>query len=236
MHLQEFLFFCVYLNGRPKSYGDTRSLSDLPSSTPLFQSTNSMRWQLKTYLCQKSFDFPPVPICTNSHPVASKITFGNGVFCLGGISLIHRIEILASELGTDHTGCKDFQNLLGTQVYSDWPSYPQLYVQGDLVGGCDILEEMASSGELADILPQSNGRADTKSSSLEDRLRALTTSADVVLFMKVLQTVELSNPSVLSFSASDASFLFPAALPPGLLSSLHFQYQSFRKIWDEEGF
>ena len=33
---------------------------------------------------------------------------------------------------------------------SDWQTFPQLYVNGELVGGCDIVEEMLDSGELAD--------------------------------------------------------------------------------------
>ena len=35
---------------------------------------------------------------------------------------------------------------------SDWPTFPQLYVKGELVGGCDIVEEMFSSGELAELV------------------------------------------------------------------------------------
>ena len=36
--------------------------------------------------------------------------------------------------------------------YSNWPTTPQLYVNGDLIGGCDIVEELAQSGELKNIL------------------------------------------------------------------------------------
>ncbi len=36
----------------------------------------------------------------------------------------------------------------GMKEYSDWPTFPQLYVDGELVGGCDIITEMAGSGEL----------------------------------------------------------------------------------------
>lgn len=32
--------------------------------------------------------------------------------------------------------------------YSDWPTFPQLYVKGELVGGCDIVMELHESGEL----------------------------------------------------------------------------------------
>ena len=37
-------------------------------------------------------------------------------------------------------------------AYSDWPTFPQLYVNGELVGGCDIVMEMHESGELAKIV------------------------------------------------------------------------------------
>ena len=36
--------------------------------------------------------------------------------------------------------------------YSSWPTYPQLYVDGELIGGVDIADEMYRSGELQQIL------------------------------------------------------------------------------------
>src|SRR4051794_193119 len=39
-----------------------------------------------------------------------------------------------------------------TGEISDWRTFPQLYVDGELVGGCDIVEEMFASGELAELL------------------------------------------------------------------------------------
>ena len=39
--------------------------------------------------------------------------------------------------------------------YSNWPTIPQLFVKGELIGGCDIVIEMDSKGELQDILQQS---------------------------------------------------------------------------------
>ena len=40
----------------------------------------------------------------------------------------------------------------GIKEYSNWPTIPQLYVQGEFVGGCDIIREMYLSGELAELL------------------------------------------------------------------------------------
>ncbi len=39
-----------------------------------------------------------------------------------------------------------------TGEIADWRTFPQLYVNGELVGGCDIVEEMLESGELAELL------------------------------------------------------------------------------------
>lgn len=39
-----------------------------------------------------------------------------------------------------------------TGEISDWRTFPQLYVGGELLGGCDIVEEMTDSGELAEAL------------------------------------------------------------------------------------
>jgi len=39
-----------------------------------------------------------------------------------------------------------------TAEIADWRTFPQLYVNGDLIGGADIVEEMADSGELAEML------------------------------------------------------------------------------------
>jgi Grx4 family monothiol glutaredoxin len=36
----------------------------------------------------------------------------------------------------------------GLKTFSNWPTYPQLYARGELLGGCDIVAELAASGEL----------------------------------------------------------------------------------------
>ena len=40
----------------------------------------------------------------------------------------------------------------GLKVYSNWPTFPQLYIKGEFVGGCDIVIEMYHSGELKTVL------------------------------------------------------------------------------------
>ena len=38
--------------------------------------------------------------------------------------------------------------------YANWPTIPQLYIKGEFVGGCDIVKEMFSSGELQDLFKE----------------------------------------------------------------------------------
>ncbi len=40
----------------------------------------------------------------------------------------------------------------GLKEYSNWPTYPQLYVRGELVGGNDIITEMFQSGDLESVI------------------------------------------------------------------------------------
>ncbi|MBT6095503.1 MAG: Grx4 family monothiol glutaredoxin [Rhodospirillaceae bacterium] len=39
----------------------------------------------------------------------------------------------------------------GIKQFSNWPTIPQLYVKGEFVGGCDIVREMAETGELQQV-------------------------------------------------------------------------------------
>ncbi|GMH40019.1 hypothetical protein BSKO_07923 [Bryopsis sp. KO-2023] len=67
----------------------------------------------------------------------------------------------------------------GLKEYSKWPTFPQLYVDQELVGGCDIITEMAESGELAEMLQEKTG-----TEGLNARLEKLVKSQPVMLFMK----------------------------------------------------
>lgn len=40
----------------------------------------------------------------------------------------------------------------GLKKFSNWPTYPQVYVNGDLIGGLDIIKEVKESGELVPTL------------------------------------------------------------------------------------
>ena len=44
-------------------------------------------------------------------------------------------------------------------AYANWPTFPQLWVEGELVGGCDIVTEMYQSGELKTLIAGAAARA-----------------------------------------------------------------------------
>lgn len=105
------------------------------------------------------------------------------------------------------------------KVYSDWPTYPQLYVNGSLVGGLDIVKEMSSSGDLKEQLGVKDVLLPAALPSLEDRLKALINRSKVMLFMK-------GNPSVprCGFSRTIVEILNKDSIP----------FDSFDILTDEE--
>lgn len=112
----------------------------------------------------------------------------------------------------------------GLKVYSNWPTYPQLYVHGEFVGGFDIVKEMKEEeeggagglrkqlqlGDEMDTIPPATQQVVV---SLDERLRMLTKRSRVMLFMKGLpsaprcgfsrQIVEILNRAKTDFDAFD---------------------------------
>ena len=66
------------------------------------------------------------------------------------------VQIL-SELGVKFKGIDvlaDGSVRQGIKEFSNWPTIPQLYVDGEFVGGCDIIREMFETGELKQLLEE----------------------------------------------------------------------------------
>lgn len=78
---------------------------------------------------------------------------GTGVFPQCGFSAA--VVQTLSEMGVsfkDINVLEDQTMRQGIKDFSQWPTIPQLYVKGEFVGGCDIIREMAETGELAQML------------------------------------------------------------------------------------
>lgn len=59
--------------------------------------------------------------------------------------LKHGVEFL------DVNILEDSELRQGLKLYSDWPTFPQLYVRNEFIGGVDIMSEMEEAGELAQL-------------------------------------------------------------------------------------
>jgi len=99
----------------------------------------------------------------------------------------------------------------GLKKFSDWPTYPQLYVKGELMGGLDILKDMSTEGNLKGQIGISDSQAPVE--QLDDRLARLVKRDKVMLFMKGLpsapkcgfsrQIVEILEASKVNFDSFD---------------------------------
>jgi monothiol glutaredoxin len=89
-----------------------------------------------------------------SHPVVLYMK-GTPVFPQCGFSA--QVVQVLSQLGVKFQSfdvLSDDSLRQGIKEFSNWPTIPQLYVQGEFVGGCDIVREMYQSGELAALLAE----------------------------------------------------------------------------------
>ena len=80
---------------------------------------------------------------------------GTPVFPQCGFSA--RVVQILSHVGVPFKGVnvlEDAEIREGIKAYTNWPTIPQLYVQGEFVGGCDIVMEMFQSGELQAMLKE----------------------------------------------------------------------------------
>jgi monothiol glutaredoxin len=80
---------------------------------------------------------------------------GTPVFPQCGFSA--RVVQILSHLGVPFKGVnvlEDMEVREGIKAYTNWPTIPQLYVNGEFVGGCDIVMEMFQAGELQSMLKE----------------------------------------------------------------------------------
>ena len=79
---------------------------------------------------------PQMPMCGFSATATQ-------ILKLCGASEVHTVDVL-----------QDPEIREGIKQYANWPTIPQLYVNGEFVGGCDIMKEMYQSGELQKLLSE----------------------------------------------------------------------------------
>mmetsp|Transcript_16214 Transcript_16214/g.24452 ORF Transcript_16214/g.24452 Transcript_16214/m.24452 type:complete len:328 (+) Transcript_16214:26-1009(+) len=67
----------------------------------------------------------------------------------------------------------------GLKTFSNWKTFPQLYIEGKLVGGVDVVAAHIEEEEFQDMLPKASTKV-----GLEERLKSLINSSKIMLFMK----------------------------------------------------
>ena len=78
---------------------------------------------------------------------------GNPDFPMCGFSSVASAILKKTGVEFGHCNVLDDNNIReGIKTFSNWPTIPQLYIKNEFVGGCDIMKEMAESGELLELL------------------------------------------------------------------------------------
>ncbi len=79
------------------------------------------------------------------------VIFGKGEKGQPVCGFTARVQIIFEDLGADY----EMINILSDpnlraemKVFSDWPTFPQVYIDGQFIGGCDIVEEMHRTGKF----------------------------------------------------------------------------------------
>jgi len=73
---------------------------------------------------------PEFPMCGFSSRAAQALTQAGATF--------HAVNVLA-----------DPQMRAALPHFANWPTFPQMFIQGELIGGCDVIEDLLAAGELA---------------------------------------------------------------------------------------
>merc|ERR1712137_115642 len=141
------------------------------SSTP--QSQDSATSLLNQRLT-KLVNYAPVMLFMKGTPDSPQCGFSNKI-----VEILKRNKIPFSAFNI----LSDEEVRQGLKDFSNWKTYPQLYIKGELVGGLDIVKELDEEGELKEMVKPAIGAADPRA-AINDRLKQLVNSSPVMLFMK----------------------------------------------------
>ena len=133
----------------------------------------------------------------------------------------------------------------GIKEYGQWPTIPQLYVDGELIGGSDIIEQMLNSGELHQVL---GAPAPVKSLSVQElHDRIIAGAVDVIDVRPAAARALAPFPQpheVLDEDSHDRLAALPKDLPLAFIchhgdssrqAAEHFRGLGFRDVYNVEG-
>jgi len=151
---------------------------------------------------EKLINFAPVMLFMKGTATAPQCGFSRKI-----VEILNNEEIKFESFNI----LEDEEVRQGLKEFSNWPTYPQLYMKGNFIGGLDIVKELSEQGELKTQVP--------KQKDLNERLSELVNSAPVMLFMKGTPTAPQCG-----FSRKIVD----------ILNQNSVQYKSFDILNDEE--
>ena len=83
------------------------------------------------------------------------VLFMKGHKSMAQCGFSHQVDAILQHLGVDYKDINVLESMEireGIKSFSNWPTIPQLYVNGEFVGGSDIMMEMYESGELQKVI------------------------------------------------------------------------------------
>jgi len=117
---------------------------------------------------EKIINFAPVMLFMKGTPTTPQCGFSNKI-----VGILNKENIKFHSFNI----LNDEEVRQGLKEYSNWPTFPQLYIKGKLIGGLDIVKEMSEEGELKSLVPE-------EKKDINARLTELLNKAPVMLFMK----------------------------------------------------
>ncbi|BHF65079.1 Glutaredoxin-related protein 5, mitochondrial [Sparganum proliferum] len=91
-----------------------------------------------------------VVILMKGNPSQPRCGFSNAVCrILEAHGVLDKVDKSGTSIVSSFDVLEDNEIREGAKIFSDWPTFPQVYIDGEFVGGCDILLDMHRSGKLA---------------------------------------------------------------------------------------
>lgn len=140
------------------------------SFSPILRAKTLLRYQNRMYLSteirraiEDAIESAPVVLFMKGTPEFPKCGFSRATIGLLGNQGVDPAKFAAYNV------LEDPELREGIKEFSEWPTIPQLYVNKEFIGGCDVITSMARSGELADLLEEAQALVPEEEEETEDR-------------------------------------------------------------------
>ncbi|KAG7662347.1 GRX5 [[Candida] subhashii] len=128
---------------------NTTRFTPIRTTTPKFISVRFMSTEIKEAI-DKAVASSPVVLFMKGTPEFPQCGFSRATIQTLGQQGVDPEKFAAYNVLED----QELRDAI--KEYSEWPTVPQLYVNGQFVGGCDIVMQMAKNGELAELLEEND--------------------------------------------------------------------------------